>query len=188
MVPVYLKFLIHSLCNNFVEVRIPGLPGDVFRIWETSGLSDCPCRWEPRSKLSFQGGELIEASEFLLGASWPSFHAVFPITRRMLWFIIYCNAETVHGVIKDSGLQIWEENVRKWLSCSLTPDGVLEFGPGRSGDSGFGLFQQARFTSGTSWFRSFPLDRQTGSKMNLALFNCVWWEPFSFLYLALSLI
>lgn len=111
-------------------MRIPGLPGDVFRIWGTSGLSDCPRRWQPRSKLFFQRGELIEASEFLLGASRPSFHAVFPITRRILWFVIYCNAETIHGVIKDNGLQIWEENVRKWQkmweSGCLAPSLLME--------------------------------------------------------------
>lgn len=113
-----------------LEGRIPGLPGDVFRIWGTSGLSDCPRRWQPRSKLFFQRGELIEASEFLLGASRPSFHAVFPITRRILWFVIYCNAETIHGVIKDNGLQIWEENVRKWQkmweSGCLAPSLLME--------------------------------------------------------------
>lgn len=43
------------------------------------------------------------------------------------------------------------QSVRKWMSCSLTPRfGVFEFGPGGSGDSGLGLFQEARFTSETS--------------------------------------
>lgn len=65
------------------------------------------------------------------------------------------------------------QSVKKWMSCSLTPRFELfEFGPGDSGDSGLELFQEARFTTETSLFQDFPCNRQTGSKMNLALLNC----------------
>ena len=73
----------------------------------------------------------------------------------------------------------WEERGSIWGSECLVPSlgGVFEFEPhGFSEDFGFGLIQ---FTSGTSWLQSFPCSSQIGSRMNLALFNCLWYEALS---------
>ena len=116
--------------------------------------------------------------------AWHVHTAIFKI--KCLFIIIkifFKKTWTVHGVIKDGGLWVspftWEgkgQYMRKWTSCSLTRWSV-EFEPhGFSEDFGFGLIQ---FTSGTCWFQSFPCSSQIGSRMNLALFNCLWYEALS---------